>query len=164
MSVLIFIDQSEGQIKKSSLEALSYGVALANQLGTTADAVVLGTLSKSAANLGSYGVAKVYSGESDTYNTLDSQAYTDAIVEAAEKGNAEVIVLSHNQTGRAIAPRISARLKAGLVAGAVALPDTSNGFIVRKSVFSGKAFANVAITSPVKVITVNPNSFRIQQT
>jgi len=164
MSVLIFVDQTEGQIKKSSLEALSYGVALAKQLGTTANAIVLGNLAKSAADLGSYGVARVYHGESDTFNTLDSQAYTDAIVEAAQKSNAEVIIFSHSQTGRAIAPRIAAKLKAGLVAGAVALPDTSNGFVVRKSVFSGKAFANVAITSPVKVITVNPNSFRIAET
>ena len=164
MSVLIFVDQSEGQIKKSSLEALSYGVAVAKQLNTTANAVVLGNLAKSAADLGSYGVAKVYHGEADTFNTLDAQAYTAAIDEAAQKSNAEVIVFAHNQTGRAVAPRVAAKLKAGLVAGAVALPDTSNGFVVRKSVFSGKAFANVAITSPVKVITVNPNSFHIQET
>src|SRR5881227_1886261 len=126
MSVLIFIDQSEGQIRKSSLEALSYGVALAKQSGTPANAVVLGNLAKSAADLGSYGVAKVYHGESDTFNTMDSQVYTAAIVEAAEKSNAEVIIFPHNQTGRAIAPRVSAKLKAGLVAGAVALPDNSN--------------------------------------
>ena len=163
MSVLIFIDQSEGQIRKSSLEALSYGAALAKQLSTPANTVVLGTLAKSAADLGSYGVAKVYHGESDTFNTLDSQAYTKAVLEAAEKSNAEVIIFSHNQTGRAVAPRIAAKLKAGLVPGAIALPDTSNGFVVRKSVFSGKAFANVAITSPVKVITINPNSFRITE-
>lgn len=163
MSVLIFVDQSEGQIKKASLEALSYGVALAKQLSTIANAVVLGNLAKSAADLGNYGVAKVYHGESDTFNTLDTQAYTAAIAEAAQKSNAEVIVFSHNQTGRALAPRIAAKLKAGLVAGAVALPDTNSGFVVRKSVFSGKAFANVAIISPVKVITVNPNSFRITE-
>ncbi|TKK70770.1 electron transfer flavoprotein subunit alpha/FixB family protein [Ilyomonas limi] len=164
MSVLIFVDQAEGQIRKASLEALSYGVALAKQIGTTANAVVLGNLAKNAADLGSYGVSKVYHGESDTFNTMDAQAYTNAIMEAVQKSNAEVIVFSHNQTGRAVAPRIAAKLKAGLVAGAVALPDTSNGFAVRKSVFSGKAFANVAITSPVKVITVNPNSFRIAET
>ena len=122
MSVLIFVDQSEGQVKKGSLEALTYGVALAKQLGTTADAVVLGNLAKSAADLSSFGVAKVYHGESDTFNTLDSGAYTDAIMEAAQKSNAEVIIFSHNQTGRAVAPRIAARLKAGLVPGAVAYP------------------------------------------
>src|SRR4051812_36334834 len=130
MSVLIFVDQSEGQIKKSSLEALSYGVALSNQLGTSANAIVLGNISKSAADLGSFGVAKVYHRESDNFNTLDSQAYTAAILEAAQKSNAEAIIFPHNQTGRTIAPRIAAKLKAGLVAGAVALPDTTNGFVV----------------------------------
>ena len=133
------------------------------QLNISANAVVLGNLAKNAADLGSYGVAKVYFGESDAFNTLDAQAYTAAIAEAAQKSYAEVIVFAHNQTGRVVAPRIAAKLKAGLVAGAVALPDISNGFVVRKSVFSGKAFANVAITSAVKVITINPNSFRIQE-
>src|SRR6476620_3930220 len=112
MSVLIFIDQSEGELRKSSLEALSYGVALAKQLDTTANAVVLGNLAKSAADLGSYGVAKVYHGESDAFNTLDAQAYTAAIAEAAQKSAAEVLIFPHNQTGRAVAPRIAAKLKA----------------------------------------------------
>lgn len=164
MSVLIFVDQSEGQVRKSSLEALTYGVAVAKQLGTSAHAVVLGNLAKSAADLGSYGVEKVYHGESDTFNTLDAQAYTAAVAEAAEKSGADVIIFSHNQTSRAVAPRVAARLKAGFVSSAVALPETSNGFVVRKAVFSGKAFANVAITSPIKIISVMPNSFRIEET
>ncbi len=66
--------------------------------------------------------------------------------------------------GKAVAPRVSARLKAGLVSGAVALPDTSNGFVVKKNVFSGKAFANVKIETAVKIISVNPNSFQIKKT
>ena len=63
--------------------------------------------------------------------------------------------------GKAIAPRLSARLKAGLVAGAIALPDTSNGFVVRKNVFSGKAFANISLNSTIKIITVNPNAYKV---
>ena len=58
------------------------------------------------------------------------------------------------------AARLSARLKAGLVAGAVALPDTSNGFTVKKNVFSGKAFANISVTSPVKIISLSPNAYK----
>ena len=42
MSVLIFIDTAEGQVKKASLEAMSYGAKVAEQLGTTAEGVVLG--------------------------------------------------------------------------------------------------------------------------
>jgi len=56
---------------------------------------------------------------------------------------------------------VAAGLKAGLVTGAVSLPDTTNGFVVKKSVFSGKAFANVNIRSDIKVISLNPNSYKI---
>jgi electron transfer flavoprotein alpha subunit len=60
-----------------------------------------------------------------------------------------------------LAPRLSVRLKAGLVAGAIALPDTSNGFVVKKNVFSGKAIAHIAIKTPVKIIALSPNAFPI---
>jgi electron transfer flavoprotein alpha subunit len=70
-------------------------------------------------------------------------------------------VFSHNQTGKAVSARVAARLKAGIVSGASALPDTSNGFVVRKTVFSGKAFANVSINSPIKVISLNPTATKL---
>src|SRR5690606_33303651 len=65
--------------------------------------------------------------------------------------------------GKSIAPRLSARLKAGLVAGAVALPDTSNGFTVKKNVFSGKAFANVSVLTDKKIISLNPNAYQVTE-
>lgn len=159
MSVLIFVDQSEGHIKKASFEALTYGVKVAEQLGTTAEALVLGSVSDDLASLGKYGVKKVHQVNNASLNQLDAQVYAKVIAEAATQSGANVVVFSHNQTGKAVAARVAVRLKAGLVAGACALPDTSNGFVVRKTVFSGKAFANVSISSPVKVISLNPNSY-----
>ncbi len=165
MSVLIFVDHSEGHISKSSFEALSYGSALAKQLNTTANAVVLGDVSDDeAASLGKYGIEKTFLFAGSIYNNLDAQVYTKAIAKAAAESSATVLLFSHNQTGRAVAPRVSANLKAGLVTGVAGLPQTNSGFVVRKTVFSGKAFANVDITSPVKVITITPNNFQIQQT
>lgn len=152
MSVLIFVDQSEGHIKKASFEALTYGVKVAEQLGTTAEALVLGSVSDDLASLGKYGVKKVHQVNNASLNQLDAQVYAKVIAEAATQSGANVVVFSHNQTGKAVAARVAVRLKAGLVAGACALPDTGNGFVVRKTVFSGKAFANVSITSAVKVI------------
>lgn len=159
MSVLIFVDQSEGHIKKASFEALTYGVKVAEQLGTTAEALVLGSVSDDLASLGKYGVKKVHQVNNASLNQLDAQVYAKVIAEAATQSGATVVVFSHNQTGKAVAARVAVRLKAGLVAGACALPDTGNGFVVRKTVFSGKAFANVSITSAVKVISLNPNSY-----
>lgn len=160
MSVLIFIDQTEGHVKKSSLEAITYGADLAKQMGTTAEGIVLGTVTEDLSALGKYGVTKIHQVANDTLNHLDAQLYASVISEAATASGANVIVFSHNQTGKAVAARVAAKLKAGLVAGACALPDTSNGFVVKKTVFSGKAFANISIQSTVKVISLNPNSYK----
>lgn len=160
MSVLIFIDTAEGHVKKSSLEAMTYGAKVAEQLGTTAEGVVLGAVSDDLASLGKYGVKKVHHAAADALNHFDAQVFTKAIAEVAAAAGATVIVFSNNISGKAIAPRLSVRLKAGLVSGAVALPDTSNGFVVKKNVFSGKAYANVAVNTDIKIIALNPNAYQ----
>ncbi len=162
MSVLIFLDQSEGQIKKSSLEAASYATKVAELLGTTADAIVFGKATDDLTHIGNYGIKKVHTVADEKLDHLDAQVFTKIIAEAATALGATVIIFSNNFSGKAIAPRLSVRLKAGLVSGAVALPDTTKGFVVKKNVFSGKAFANVSVTTPVKIIALNPNSYSIK--
>ena len=160
MSVLIFIDHADGHIKKASFEALTYGADVAKQLGVSAEGLLLGTVNDDLTSLGKYGITKIHQVNNEALNQLDAQVYAKVVEEAVASTGAKVVVFSHNQTGKAIAPRVAAGLKAGIVAGAVALPDTSNGFIVKKSVFSGKAFANVSITSDIKVISLNANSYK----
>ena len=162
MSVLIFIDTNEGHIKKASLEVLTYGSKIAEQLGTFAEGVVLGSVNDDLASLGKYGVKKIHHVNNDSLNHLDAQVYTRIIAQVAEKIVAKLIIFSNNVDGKAIAPRLSVRLKAGLVSGAVALPDTSNGFVVKKNVFSGKAFANISISTDIKIIALNPNAYKIE--
>ncbi len=165
--VLIFADQSDGQIKKQAFEAISYGANVAAQLSTSAEVIVLGTINNAAeqlAALGKYGASRVHHAEDPAFNHFDAQIYTAAIADIAVTAGASVVVFSHSTCGKAVAPRLSVRLKAGLVAGAVSLPDTTTGFVVKKSVFSGKAFARVAIHTPVKIISLNPNAFGIRAT
>ncbi len=159
MSVLIYVDHTDGHIKKASLEALSYGAKIAEQAGDTAEAIVLGSVNEDLAALGQHGVKKIHQVAHENLNQLDAQLFTKIIVQVAEQTGAKTIIFSNNSSGKSLAPRVAVRLKAGLVAGATALPD-SNG-AVRKNVFSGKAFANVAINSPVKVISLNVNAFTI---
>jgi electron transfer flavoprotein alpha subunit len=116
------------------------------------------------AYLGRYGATKVHYDANAAFEHLDAQSHTAAIAEAAAKLGAQVVVLSHNSYGKSIAPCLSARLKAGLVAGATSLPETSNGFVVRKNVFSGKAYAHVAINTPVKILSLSPNSYGLSKT
>ena len=157
--VLVYIDLVEGKLKKSAFEVASYAAETAKLLGTNAYAIVLGNSTDDLTSLGKYGITKVHTVAAAT--AFDAQVFTKVIADAATQLNATVVIFSNNLNGKAIAPRLSVRLKAGFVSGAVALPDVSNGFVVKKNVFSGKAFANVAIRTGVKIISLNPNSFNI---
>jgi electron transfer flavoprotein alpha subunit len=165
MAVLFLVDSVKGQVKKNSFEAASYASKLAGKLGTEAVGLALGTVESSElAALGEYGAAKVLHASDASLDAFDSGVYASAIAQAAQTAGADVIVLSQSTTGKAVAPRLSVKLKAGLVSGAVALPDTSNGFVVKKGAFSGKAFAYVSIDTAVKIVGVTPNAFGVEKT
>ena len=159
--VLVYIDQADQQIKKASLEALSYGAALAKQLGCSTEALVFGTVKDQLADLGKFGTQKVHQLKNETLNSLDVKVHSTLIATVAKNLNATVVVFAHNINGRAIAPAVAVKLNAGIVTGASSLPNTENGFAVTKTVFSGKAFANINIETPIKVIAINQNSFGI---
>lgn len=163
MSVIVLTEHAQGVFKKKSLEAVQYAAQIAAQMGTTATAVATGNVGNDAMQaLGAYGAAKVLHTTDGRLDNFDSRAYAKVLLAAAAKENAKVIVCLHDTTGKAVAPRVAARLAAGMAAGAVAYPDLSNGFTVKKSVFAGKAFAHVSITSDVKVITLMPNTFAVK--
>jgi len=99
--------------------------------------------------------------ENDQVNTLDNQIFTQVIGEAVANENASVVILAHSNTGKALAPRLSVRLKAGLATGVNQVPVTVEPFVIRKKVFSGKAFTHVNVKTPVKVLTLAQNSFEL---
>jgi electron transfer flavoprotein alpha subunit len=161
MSVLIFLDQADGHIKKNSFEAASYGAKIAENLNVAAEGIVLGNVNDDLTALGKYGLKKIHTVKNEALNNFDDEVFTHIIAEAAKETGANVIIFSNNFNGKSIAPRLSVTLKAGLVSGAVALPETTDGFVVKKSVFSGKAFANVSIKTDIKIISLNANSYKI---
>ena len=159
--VLIYIDQDDQEIKKASFEALSYGAALAKQLGTSAEALLLGTVKDDLTTLGKYGASKVHQVSNASLNNFDANVNANVVAEAAKSLGATVLVFAHNINGKAVAPAVAVKLGAGLVAGACALPITDAGFVVTKTVFSGKAFASIQIDTPIKIISINQNSFGV---
>ncbi len=162
MSVLIFAENWDGKFKKSTFEAISYGSELAKQTGGNVTAVVIGNVSDDdMKSLGKYGAQKVLSVKNDKLNAHNPSAYASAIAQAAQKENAKLIVLSYTYSGRSVAGRVTVKLKAGLVAGAIALPSSSSPFTIRKKCFSGKGLTDVVISSDVKIIGLIPNSYHI---
>ena len=159
MSVIIIAEQSDKKIKKQSLETISYGVAISKQMNLDAIVVVMDETTENLSDLGNYGVKKVVHQKNATAIHLDSKVASAFLATVCIDHNANVVVFSNSLFGKAVAPRLSVKLKAGIVTGAIQLPDTQSGFTVRKSVFSGKAFAEINILTPIKIITLNPNSF-----
>jgi len=160
MSVIVYTEVAKGKIKKSSLEAVSYASKLAASLNTTATAVIVGDID--VADLGKAGAKKVLKLKNDKLAGLDALYIANAVEQAAAAEGADVIVFSNDFAGKSIAPRLAAKLKAGIVAGAVELPTVSGGtFSVKKNVFSGKATAVYTINSAKKVIALLPGSFPI---
>lgn len=162
MSVLVFAENWDGKFKKSTFEAVSYANEIAKKLSTTVSAIVIGNVGDDdLKSLGKYGAAKVLSVKNDKLNALSSQAYSSVIAEAAQKEAATVVVFSHTYSGKNIAGRVAARLKAGLVAGATSAPSNTSPFTVRKKCFSGKGLTDVVVTSDIKVVSLTPNAFGI---
>lgn len=165
MSVLVFVENAEGKFKKSTFEVISYSKAVADLLETNLTAISIGDVDQNELKaLGKYGVSKVLNLSNDKLKTFVNQAYASIIAEASIAEGATVVTLSNSLSGKGLAPRIAVKLKAGLAEGSIELPDVSNGkFVVKKTAFSGKAFALVNLTSPIKIITLNPNSFQIKE-
>jgi electron transfer flavoprotein alpha subunit len=161
MSVLIYTDSKNGEIKKSSLEAVHYGKLVAKKLGTQAIALTINANDPS--GLGIYGADKVLNIQNEALRQFDPAALAAAVTHAVSATGATVVVFAHDSTGKSIAPRVAVRLKAGLATGVTTEPDTSNGFVLGKTVFSGKANARINILSEKKVVSLMPNSFQIEK-
>ena len=142
--VLVFAEATNGKFKKAAHEVVTYGAKTAAALGTECVALTLGEVAD-AGDLGRFGASKVYNLSAPELAAFDGSVYTAAIAGAAQQLGAKVII------------------DAGSVPGANAIPSTDGGFSVRKSVFSGKAIADVSINTDYKVISLSGNSIPVEE-
>ncbi len=165
MSVLVYIEHTDGKFKKSAFEVVSYARATADLLNTDLIALSIGNVDRSELiKLGQYGASKVLNANADRLNSFSNQAYASIIASASKKELANTIVILNSFSGKGLAPRVAAKVQAALADGAVALPDIKEGaFLVRKTAFSGKAFAIAELIAENKVIAPNPNSFELRE-
>ncbi len=149
---LVYINSANG-LSKAALETVTY----AKKLGADVAVVTNGGADASVlASLGNYGASFVY--QDSSLDGQDPSQLVKLVAAAAQKVGATTIVFSHDLIGKAVAPRLSVRLKAGLVAGAVALPEANGN--VKVNVFSGKAFGYVQVNSATRIISLLPNSIQ----
>ncbi len=164
MSVIIFVELDEGKIKKSSQEAIFYGAKVAEMMGTSATAVVAGEGDQSElANAGRFGATKVLHAADSKLTEPNGMAYASVVAAAAQQEGASVIVLAKSSLADAMAARLAGKLKAGLAANVLELPDLSNGFRVKLSIYTGKAFAYTDLTADTKILAIKKNTIETQE-
>jgi electron transfer flavoprotein alpha subunit len=162
MSVLVYTESWDGKFKKLSFELVSFAAAVADMLKMSVTAVSIGkTEDDELRKLGNYGARKIVNIISEQLTVLDNQAYTKTIAEIALNEGSKVIIFSNNITGKALAPRLSVRLKAGVGSGVSRLPLSLDPFTVYKRAYSGNAFAHLIIRSDIKILTLAQNSFEL---
>ena len=162
MAVLVYAESWNGSFKKATFEAVSYAAQLANKIGT--DAIAITIAHQGDANeLGNYGANKVLTITDETLNTFNNQSYANAIVAASNHVNAETVVISNTNNGKAIAPIIAAKREAALITNAIELPSTLSPFTIKRKAFSSKAYALFSTDSNQKVISITPNAIGIHQ-
>ncbi len=162
MSILVYTENWDGKFKKLSYELISYASEMAKQLNTEVVAVSIGNVEETELkSLGNYGATKVVNINNENLTVLANQPYAKVIAEVAQKESATIVLFAHNNSGKAVAPRVSVKLKAGLVSGVTEIPSSYEPFSIKKKAFTGKAFASVIVNSEIKVLTLAQNSFGI---
>jgi len=160
MAMLVFVESAEGKIKKTSVEAVSFAYGM----GQTVTAIALGAVEKSELEaLGKYGAQKVLHASDERLNEGIIQAYARVLEQAMKDENADILILANSSLGTPVAARIAARIGASLASNVIELPNTTAGFVVKRSIYTGKAFAWVELTNQKKVITIRKNAAEMKE-
>jgi electron transfer flavoprotein alpha subunit len=160
MPILVFVESAEGKIKRTSLEAVAYAYAM----GGPVTAIALGAIDQpELESLGKYGAQKVLHASDQRLNQGIIQVYAAVLEKALQDENADILVLANSSLGTPVAARVACKIKASLASNVVGLPDTASGFIVKKSIYTGKAFALVDLKNQKKVIGIKKNAAEIKE-
>lgn len=150
--VLVYVNSVNG-LSKAAFETVTYGKKLGDQVVVITNG---NASSEALSSLGEYGASKVIVDRS--IDGEDAQQLTRLIASVAQENSASTIIFSHDLIGKAVAPRLSVRINAGLVSGAVALPEADGS--IKVNVFSGKAMGLVRVNTSIKIISLLPNSIQ----
>lgn len=160
MKVLAFAEQRENKFRKSSFETVQAAKKIADQLNAEFVALVAGSgVEGIAKELGNYGASRAVVVDDPSLAQHSNAAYAKVIAEVVEKEGAAVVFIPASAMGKDIAPRVAAKLEAGLASDCVALKVEGGEVIATRPVYAGKALLNVKVTTATKLFTLRPNVF-----
>ncbi len=159
-NILVYVDTLDGHIKKASLEALSFAQDLATAHAGQCAALVLGSQAIDYNTLAQYGAQKIYVDNSTDFDALDSMVFTAALTDAMQQTNTDVLILNHDSTGKSLLGGIAVKCNIAAAASIQNLQLKDGTWIATRSVYSGKALAEEALSGSKIVVSMMNNSFK----
>jgi len=158
MSVIVYIEHTNGIIKKNALEAVSYGVAFAEKLGVSVFGVIIGNIDNTEIKkVSSFGLSKVI--KVDDYNYLNHQTISSILSNLIASEEVQTIVFCGSSEGKASGSRLAVKINADIITEVVELPSKISPLTLKKKAFSGKGFANLEMANDKNIIVVSTNAF-----
>jgi electron transfer flavoprotein alpha subunit len=158
--ILTYIELKGDKIKKASLEILSEAKRRAAGLKKEVSAVLVGSGKEGLApELFSYGAAKVYLLENPAFSRYSTQDYAFALAAVAGKTSPDVILFPATAQGKDLAPRLAAKLSAGLASDCTAVSVKDGRLVFTRPIFAGKALLSLTLRSSPQLATLRPNVF-----
>lgn len=157
--ILVYIEQRNGQIKKASFEAVRVAADIAAKLSYQIEAVAIGDEIERLESIGNFGVLNVRHYKNSELANYSPSAYSKIFFEYAKETEASVIIFSNTSLGKDLAPRLAAKLDAGLAMDCTALDIQNNEIIATRPIYAGKVLLDMKLTSRTKVFTLRPNVF-----
>ena len=153
-TTLVFLESANGKIRKPSREALSIGRKLGDELiAFASDRAV-------ADEAGRLGVKRLFVSPLGSYTT---EPYTTALQTAVNQAKPSIVLFGGTSNGRDLAPRLAARINAGVASDVDRLEMSGGKLRARRPVYSGKAFATVEVSSTPAIATTRPNAFPAEE-
>lgn len=161
--VLIVVEQTSGELRRTSLELATKGRQLASEGGSTLSAVVVGQGAAVAARkLGEYGVQRAYVCEDERFERFPLLAEVKTVAEAVREAEPHLLLMAASNTGRDVSGRLSARLGIGVIAGATDIKLTNGSPVVVCPIFGGTVQVEKDFAGDLGIVLMRPNAVAAQ--
>lgn len=161
--ILVFLEQRNGQIKKSSFEVASKGLEIATKLNYEISFVTIGSEISNSSDLKEFGVSELVHLKNSNLSEYSSSAYTQLLKNFALENKATILLFSNTAMGKDLSPRLAVKLNAGVMSDLIALEISGTELIGTRPIYAGKALEEIKLVSDFKVLTLRPNVFKAEK-
>lgn len=164
MPILVFAEQRQGKLRKAAAEVLSQGRRIADRTQDRLFVSLVGSeISSLTDEIMKYGGDEILLTDDETFALYHTEMYAAVLKSAIEEIRPNLVLFAHTAMGKDLAPRVAERVSAGLASDCIRMEVSGAEIHFIRPMYSGKILAKVKITTPIKMATLRPNNFPVEE-